>query len=154
MRMLGYLYALVVLGLVVLGVAWAVGSEQSPIVGDVGQSGGARYTTVAPSTYKALADCVVCHRLDKVGAERSAPSLNGIVGAPVARSSWFAYSPALARKGGSWSVEELDKYLTNPVVHVPGTFKTLTPIRDADKRREIIDALKHMSDSRYLNQST
>jgi cytochrome c len=86
-------------------------------------------------------DCVVCHSIDKDGPMRSAPSLWGIVGAPKARSSWFAYSQPLRRKGGVWSEDEIDKYLTNPSAFVPGTYKTLSPIEDPARRKAVISFL-------------
>ena len=66
----------------------------------------------------------------------------GIVGAPKARADWFSYSLALRKKGGVWSEDELDKYLANPSGFIPGTSKTLPPIEDAARRRELIVFLK------------
>ena len=87
-------------------------------------------------------DCVVCHSIDRNGPDRSAPNLFGIVGAPKARSPWFAYSQPLRAKGGAWSAEEIDKYLTKPSGFIPGTSKTLPPIEDASKRKKIIAFLE------------
>jgi cytochrome c len=83
-------------------------------------------------------DCIVCHSIDRNGPMRSAPSLWGIVGAQKARSDWFAYSQPLRKKGGVWSPDELDKFLANPGGFVPGTSKTLPPIEDSARRRDII----------------
>ena len=87
-------------------------------------------------------DCVVCHSLEKDGAMQSAPSLRGIVGAPKARSAWFAYSVALRKKGGVWSEEELDAYLAGPRGFIPGTTKILPPIEDKARRQKLIAYLK------------
>jgi cytochrome c len=87
-------------------------------------------------------DCIVCHSIDKNGPMRSAPSLWGIVGAPKARSEWFSYSLALRKKGGVWSVEELDAYLANPSGFIPGTLKELPPIKDPARRQQLISFLK------------
>lgn len=87
-------------------------------------------------------DCVVCHSVDKNGPLRSAPSLWGIVGAPKARADWFSYSMALRKKGGVWTAADLDKYLANPSGFVPGTIKTLPPIKDAARRKQLIAYLK------------
>ena len=83
-------------------------------------------------------DCVVCHSIDRSGPDRSAPNLWGIVGAKKARSEWFAYSRPLRKKGGVWSADELDAFLANPGVFVPGTSMTPPPIQDPAKRRDII----------------
>lgn len=139
-------YACAVLAAAAIGLAawWAVGAAPAQPATDIGYRDGQRYTEVAPSDYKALADCVVCHSLSVAGPDRSAPSLVGIVGAPVARSGWFAYSPALRQKGGEWSEKALDAYLKNPTAAVPGTVKTLSPVRDEKIRREIVAALKEL----------
>jgi cytochrome c len=89
-------------------------------------------------------DCVVCHSIAQGEAMRSAPSLWGIVGAPKARAAWFGYSLALRKKGGVWNEDELDKYLANPSGFVPGTLKTLPPITDPVRRREVIAFLKSL----------
>jgi len=88
------------------------------------------------------ADCVVCHSLSRNGPMRAAPTLAGIVGAPKARSQWFAYSLALRKKGGVWSEDELDKFLANPSGFVPGTSKVLPPIKDPARRKALIAYLK------------
>jgi cytochrome c len=87
-------------------------------------------------------DCVVCHSVDKNGPLRSAPSLWGIVGAPKAGAEWFSYSMALRKKGGAWTEEDLDAFLANPSGFIPGTTKTLPPIKDAAKRKQLIAFLK------------
>jgi len=137
-----YAYALVAAILIGAGVFWALGSEGVKPQSDIATQNAYRYTTVAPASFDALSDCVVCHSVRPGQADRLAPSLVGIVDAPIARSDWFAYSPALKKKDGRWTESALDKYLENPNGYVPGTFKTLSPIRSAEKRREIIDALQ------------
>lgn len=87
-------------------------------------------------------DCIVCHSVQKGESVRSAPSLVGIFGAPKAHASWFAYSLPLRQKGGVWSEDDLDKYLADPSAFVPGTLKTLPPITDPVRRREVIAFLK------------
>lgn len=87
-------------------------------------------------------DCVVCHSVNKNGPLRSAPSLWGIVGAPKARADWFSYSMALRKKGGVWTEEDLEGYLANPSGFVPGTIKTLPPIKDPERRKQLINYLK------------
>ena len=140
--MLGYIYSMAAIAAIGIGAYWAAGTEKPKLQSDIAQIGDQRFATVSPSAHEALADCVVCHRIGSDGPERSAPSLEGIIGSPVARARWFAYSPALARKGGKWTPEELDRYLENPVGYARGTFKTLPPIRDAERRRRIIKALQ------------
>ena len=87
-------------------------------------------------------DCVVCHSVDRNGPLRSAPTLWEIVGASKARADWFSYSMALRKKGGAWTEEELDGYLANPSGFIPGTIKTLPPIKDPERRKQLIAYLK------------
>lgn len=141
MRGIGYVYA--VATLLVAGAAgqWALQSEARTVDTHIASIGGQRYNTAFPDQQGALARCATCHRVEPTGPERSAPPLPGILGARVAASAWFGYSPALRAKGGAWSREALDAYLANPTAAVPGTFKTLPPVTDAAERGRILDAL-------------
>jgi cytochrome c len=86
--------------------------------------------------------CVVCHSLERNGAFRVAPNLWGIVGDEKARDrQWYAYSPALIRIGGTWTEEELDRFLADASAFAPGTTKSIR-VTDAAERRAIIEFLK------------
>jgi len=90
--------------------------------------------------------CVVCHSLEKGGPFRVAPNLWGIVGAEKARDrSWYAYSPALIRRGGTWTGEELEQYLEDASAFAPGSTKSIR-VKDPGERQAIIDFLKTLSD--------
>jgi cytochrome c len=85
--------------------------------------------------------CVVCHSLERGGPFRVAPNLWGIVNAEKARDrSWYAYSPALLRKGGVWTEQDLDAFLADADAYLPGTSKTIS-VRSAEERQEIIEFL-------------
>lgn len=145
MRNSPYLLALGASVVIVAGIAWALGSEAGPDRGYVRSADGLRFSTLAPSEHGALEQCVVCHRIDADGPERSAPSLWGIVGAPKARARWFGYSIALAGQDGVWTADEIDAYLADPVGYLPGTAKTLSRIRDPDERQRVVEALQSLS---------
>ena len=85
---------------------------------------------------------MVCHSLEKGAPWRVAPTLWGIVGAPKARAEWFSYSMAMRKKGGAWTEADLDAFLANPSGFIPGTIKTLPPIKDAAQRKQLIAYLK------------
>jgi cytochrome c len=123
---------------------WAVGAERREAADGLRREGGLTYAAAAPSEHGALAACVACHRVEAAGPERSAPSLRGVVGADKARADWFGYSPALRRAEGVWSAAELDRYLADPTAAVPGTFKTLSPLRDPAERRAVVEALARL----------
>lgn len=90
--------------------------------------------------------CVVCHSLEKGGPFRVAPNLWGIVGAEKARDrAWYSYSPALIKRGGSWTPEELDSYLEDAMAFAPGSTKSIR-LRDPEEREEIIDFLAQLTD--------
>lgn len=90
--------------------------------------------------------CVVCHSLEKGGPFRVAPNLWNIVEAEKARArSWYAYSPALIKKGGTWTEEELDSYLKDAAAFAPGSTKSIR-VPDPDERKAIIDFLKQLKD--------
>ena len=90
--------------------------------------------------------CVVCHSLEKGGPFRVAPNLWNIVGAEKARDrSWYAYSPALIRKGGTWTAEELDSYIEDAAAFAPGSTKSIR-VKDPEERKAIIDFLETLHD--------
>jgi cytochrome c len=89
---------------------------------------------------------VVCHSLEKGGPFRVAPNLWGIVDADKGRhSQWYAYSPALIKMGGTWTTEELDEYLADASIFMPGTTKSIR-VSDESERREIIEYLQTLKD--------
>ena len=100
-----------------------------------------RYTEQPWGSDSAASRCVVCHSLEKGGPFRVAPNLWNIVGAEKARDrSWYAYSPALIRKGGTWTEEELDRYLEDASAFAPGSTKSIR-VTDPAEREAIIDFL-------------
>jgi cytochrome c len=94
----------------------------------------------------AAGECVVCHALDRAGAQRVAPGLWGIVGASKARADWFAYSKGLRAKGGTWTPEDIDRYIADPRGFAPGTSKVIAGISDPQKRQAIVAALAALRD--------
>lgn len=151
-RVQGYVFAGLAIVVIGAGVLWAVGTERPKASASVETKtyGPSDETYLFMKTAEGrdgpLGGCVVCHGIKKSDPVRTAPGLHGIVGAPKARAQWFGYSTALATAGGTWTVEELDKYLTKPSVHLPGTKKTLVGIPDAEARKEIIQELSRLTD--------
>jgi cytochrome c len=89
--------------------------------------------------------CVVCHSIEKGAPWRVAPTLWGIVGAPKAGAKGYGYSQALATAGGTWTAQDLDKYLANPGQFLPGTNKVVS-VTDASERARIIEFLGTLKD--------
>ncbi|MFC1688452.1 c-type cytochrome [Pseudomonadota bacterium] len=55
------------------------------------------------------------------------------------------YSPALIKKGGTWTDEGLDSYLKDTAVFAPGSTKSIR-VKSADERQAIIDFLGQLKD--------
>jgi len=90
--------------------------------------------------------CVVCHSLEKGGPFRVAPNLWNIVGAEKARDrDWYAYSPALIKKGGTWTEADLDRFLEDASTFAPGSTKSIR-VQDPEERKAIIDFLEQLKD--------
>jgi cytochrome c len=100
-----------------------------------------------PYGYGTVAErCAVCHSLEKGGGFRVAPNLWDIVGADKARDrSWYNYSPALIRMGGTWTEEELDRFLADASAFAPGSTKSIR-VSDSAEREEIIAYLRKLTD--------
>ena len=79
--------------------------------------------------------CKMCH-----GGSPIAPSLVGVLGRPIASTS-FAYSPGLKAKGGKWTAASLDAFLKSPPAFAPGT-KMPISVADPAARTAIIGYLK------------
>ena len=54
----------------------------------------------------------------------------------------FAYSDAMRDSGLTWDAANLDTYLTNPREIVPGTKMSFAGLKDAAKRKDLIEYLK------------
>jgi len=71
---------------------------------------------------KVFNKCKACHFADKE-KNKVGPHLVGIIGRPVASVEGFKYSDAMKGKAGeigTWTKENLHKYLANPKGFVPG----------------------------------
>ena len=87
--------------------------------------------------------CQACHTLDKGGPNRVGPNLWDIVGDERGEGrGGFNFSAAMKKKGGKWTYEELNKFLTNPREYIPGTAMTFAglPSDAAARRRDRLSA--------------
>jgi cytochrome c len=91
-------------------------------------------------------ECELCHNLGKGQGDKIGPDLYGVVGRPVASEPGFNYSAALKAKGGTWTFDALNTWLTNPRADVPGTLMTFAGINSEKQRAEVIDYLNSNSD--------
>lgn len=92
-------------------------------------------------------ECELCHNFGKGQGAKIGPDLYGVVGRKVASEAGFNYSEALKAKGGTWTFDALNVWLTNPRADVPGTLMTFAGIDSEKQRANVIAYLNSNSDS-------
>ena len=91
--------------------------------------------------------CAACHTFNKGGRNLVGPNLWGVVGRPKASEAGFNYSAAMKAKGGNWTIDELNQFITNPRGYVPGTNMTFAGIPRGSERADVIAYLNTLSDN-------
>jgi cytochrome c len=91
--------------------------------------------------------CQSCHTFEPAGSAKLGPPLYGVVERQIASVAGFPYSGDLKAKGGNWTFEELDRFLTNPKGFAKGTKMTYAGERDPAKRADIILFLDSLSEN-------
>ena len=91
--------------------------------------------------------CAACHNADKGGANQLGPNLWGVLGEPIGQGKGFAFSDALAKKGGSWDWDNLAQWLNSPKAFAPGTKMTFAGLSNPEDRANVIAFLNSHSDA-------
>jgi cytochrome c len=91
--------------------------------------------------------CATCHSFDKGAPAKVGPNLYGVVDRAKGGEAGFAYSDALKGKGGKWTFEDIDAFITSPKAFVPGTKMGFGGEPEAGKRADIIAYLRTLSDN-------
>jgi len=91
--------------------------------------------------------CAACHTFNKGGRPLVGPNLWGVVGRPKASEAGFNYSAAIKSKGGNWTIDDINQFITNPKAFVPGTNMTFAGVPRATERADIIIYLNNLSDN-------
>jgi len=91
--------------------------------------------------------CAACHNFQKGGPNGIGPNLFGIVGRARASEPGFGYSDAMKAKGGEWTIEDLNKFLTNPKEFVPGTKMNFPGFARGSQRADVIAYLNSLADN-------
>lgn len=83
--------------------------------------------------------CASCHTITQGGANGIGPNLYATLGEPIGQGKGgFAFSDALKGVGGSWDLDKMDAWLTNPRKFAPGTKMTFAGISDPQLRADVI----------------
>jgi cytochrome c len=97
---------------------------------------------------KSTKQCQACHTFEKGGPNRVGPNLWNIVGSERGEGrGGFNFSKAMKAKGGKWTYDELDKFLTDPRGYISGTAMTFAGIKNDQQRADVIAFLHTLSDN-------
>ena len=91
--------------------------------------------------------CTACHNADNGGANALGPNLWNVFGEPVGKGKGFAFSPALAGKGGTWTFQNMNEWLSSPKKFAPGTKMTFAGLGNPEDRANVMAFLNTHSNS-------
>jgi len=94
---------------------------------------------------KVFKKCSACHKLED-GVNTTGPYLYGVVGRTIASASGFSFSGPMTEKGGDWTVDALDAFLTKPKEFVPGTSMSFSGLKKQGDRVNVIAYLDSLDD--------
>jgi cytochrome c len=92
--------------------------------------------------------CGACHTFEKGGPNRVGPNLFGIVNDHRGEGrGGFNFSAAMKAKSGTWTYDDLNKFIANPKGFVPGTAMGFAGIQKDSERADVIAYLRTLADS-------
>lgn len=83
--------------------------------------------------------CASCHTVNNGGANGIGPNLWGTLGEEIGHGkAGFAFSEALAKKGGSWGFQNMNEWLKKPSAFAPGTKMSFAGLSKGEDRANLL----------------
>lgn len=89
--------------------------------------------------------CGACHNFEEGAGAKVGPDLYGVVGRAKGSVAGYDYSAGMKAKGGNWTFDDLNAFLTKPSAYVEGTKMGYPGEENPEKRADIIVYLRTLS---------
>ena len=104
-------------------------------------------STSAADGAKVFNKCLACHSIGKGGPNKLGPNIFGVLNRKAGSVSGYKYSKAMVAFEKSWSVEEMDGFLTKPRDWVKNTKMSFIGLKNAKDRAAVILYMNENTDS-------